>query len=289
MNCKMKRYLIYLAAAAALISCQRAEEKDEVEAGFAGFTALPSVSIDKDVEIRQYDKIVKVKATFRGITREMKNLQTGVMSSQSYSFSSSELVAVDPVNGTFEVEVPVLPGVTNWIVAMAGTPSGGAVYSEKIAVEVPDVPWYYKIPESYVGDYPIYGGDDSYESHQVYVEFNSKFTSATIYNFDPYLSEKIDNYKVEDRTTNYVTGDLDVEARTITLKKSGDLYPVNNDIYSLIPISSIDDSSVSIASSFVLTFSDDGQTLTLPWYGVYNANTGYVVSIYTGEVVLSAN
>lgn len=296
MNCNMSgifnRILVVaaLAASAALSSScyQWAKEKDEIESDFSEGSWVPEVTIDRNVEVYQYEKRVVVTATFKGVSKKLKGLEIGFMTSTEQDFSSSESVMLKPANGTFSASLPVTPGTVNWVVAMAAT-EDGASYSEKIAVEVPDVPWYYKIPTSYIGTYTSEASGTTYSNHQLYLEVNTGLQTATIYNFDPYVAKNSAGYKVEDRKTNYITGELDVDNRKIIFRPSGQFYSLGDATFDFAPVSSFDGNSINLGSSFEIEISEDASELVIPWYCVHNQSTGYVVEIYDSEVTLKAN
>ena len=151
----MKKIIAYIALPALIFTaCNKVLELDEVEAGFAERGALPEVSIDPStIVVDEYAQTVTLDVTFGGVTADMDSLELGLLSGQDAGFTESSVTLLEePANGTYRMTVHVAAGATNYVKAMAAT-TDGAVYSERITVDVPDIPWYYKIAAQYVGTY----------------------------------------------------------------------------------------------------------------------------------------
>ncbi|MGN0188338.1 MAG: hypothetical protein ACI395_02360, partial [Candidatus Cryptobacteroides sp.] len=245
---RYKAYMLAFASSLLALSCSKAPEKDTVEEGFTPMGDLPQVSIStENIDVQEYEGKVYVDVTYSGITSSMKKVELGVMSSTDFDFYQSSAVTVSGSNGTYRTAVPVTPGKTNWIMGMAST-QGGASYSRKIAVEVPDVPWYYKIPDAYVGDF--LSEASSYPNHQIYMTFSTDFRNAVIYNFDPYVASVTEGYSAESKTSNYIVGSLDLERRVITFTSSGgQFFPMNDSVYMYAPIASYVNGVIRLADS----------------------------------------
>ncbi len=210
----MKHRILYMMImAAAIFSCQKAEEKADVEAGFDALGRVPKVGIASEINVYQYDKQVSATVLVSGIDPDMKSLEVGLLSSLDEYFSDPKAVyAKRNRNGSYTLRVPVTPGKTNWIMAMAACGSGAA-YSAKVSVDVPDVPWQYKIADQYVGTMAndtIKQGKASYPDHTMVLKYNSKTKKLTVGNVCAYsLSEGLDYTK--DNSVNYIVGDVDIE------------------------------------------------------------------------------
>ena len=287
---KINRIYIMMAifSAAVLVSCERAQEKDELEAGFSSPGAMPAVELGNGVEINEFSRKAVVELTLSGFDGMMRRPEAGVMTSTDRDFYQSEFTAVKPVDGVVKAEVPVVPGTTNWIMAVASTMDGSS-YSRKIAVEVPDVPWYYKIADSYTGTYVSGGTGYEYVGHQVYVSVSSDFKYVALYNFDPYVAMKTPGYTSDSKTVNYALGELDIENHEIKFTSTGNFFSLNSSTYMFAGISSFDGSSIKLSSSFKISISEDASQLTIPWYGLFNYNANYFEELYKGEVILKAN
>ena len=128
------RFMMPLSISGLLVlSCGLAEDKDEVEAGFAGRKDNIEVSLGDNFEVDEFTGTLSVDITLSGFDNMMLRPEAGLMSSTDFDFYQSSYTPMKPVDGTFNVSVKVTPGTTNWIMAAASTVDG-PVYSEKVAV-----------------------------------------------------------------------------------------------------------------------------------------------------------
>lgn len=283
------RFMMPLSISGLLVlSCGLAEDKDEVEAGFAGRKDNIEVSLGDNFEVDEFTGTLSVDITLSGFDNMMLRPEAGLMSSTDFDFYQSSYTPMKPVDGTFNVSVKVTPGTTNWIMAAASTVDG-PVYSEKVAVEVPDVPWYYKLADTYVGDYVSAGDNTIYRNHQVYVTVSADRKYVALYNFDPYLEHVLPGYKPSDKTTNYVMGAVDVNTQSIKFSSSSSFFSINNDTFQLAPIASFVGGVIKVGNSFEIGVSGDGQTLTVRQYGIFNVDGQYFEELYDKDIVLTAN
>lgn len=270
------------------LSCTKAPDKHEVEAGFTPAVDLPQVTISKsNIEIDEYSGEVTVDVVVSGIKSLKKKLEIGLMSSTDFDFYQSKAVPVPASNNTHRITVPVSAGKTNWLIAMCSV-TGAADYSAKIAIDVPDVPWYYKVASAYVGDFESTAG--SYPNHQIYLSFSQDYKNAVLYNFDPYVASVTENYDPLGKKSNYLVGTLDIERRVIVFTpSSGQFYSLNDSSYMIAAIKSCENNNIQLASSFEISISEDGQSLELPWLGVFNSVRGAFEMVYSGPVTIKAN
>lgn len=294
----MKKALAYIAISAALaVSCNKSLDKDEVEAGFAQRGALPEVSIDpSSIVVDQYEQLLTADVTFSGVSSEMKNLELGLLSATDAGFvESSAALVKNPADGTFTLSVSIAAGRTNYVKAMAAS-DDGAVYSDRITVDVPDIPWYYKISGQYVGTYEpdentASQGAVAYENHVVTVESeddgNGVFT-VTFYNIDPFIYETLGpDAGVQ---FNWVSGELDIQTRTVSLPVSGYGVDPSASPYLLSPIASYSADGYGLGNEFVITFNEDASQIQLPWYAIFDQDAGNLPFVYSENgVTLSAN
>ena len=275
---KMNKLLSYMALPALLfVSCNKVLELDEVEAGFAAKGALPEVSIDAStIEVDEYAQTVTLDVTFSGVTADMDSLELGLLSGQDAGFTESSVTLLEtPADGTYRMSVHVAAGITNYVKAMAAT-TDGAVYSERITVDVPDIPWYYKIAAQYVGTYEpdsntASQGATAYENHVVKVELSDDLSTITFDDIDPYVQEAAGTSYVSGRM-NYITGELDLDARTVS------------------PISDYSSDGYGLAQSLVFTFSEDAGEIQLPWIALFDNEAGNLPFVYSENgITLSAN
>ena len=292
----MKKIIAYIALPALIFTaCNKVLELDEVEAGFAERGALPEVSIDPStIVVDEYAQTVTLDVTFGGVTADMDSLELGLLSGQDAGFTESSVTLLEePANGTYRMTVHVAAGATNYVKAMAAT-TDGAVYSERITVDVPDIPWYYKIAAQYVGTYEpdsntASQGATAYENHVVKVELSDDLSTITFYDIDPYVQEAAGTSYVSGRM-NYITGELDLDARTVTFTVVGYGVNPNFEPYLLAPITSYSEEGYGVGQSFVITFSEDAGEFTLPWYAVLDNEAGNLPFVYSENgITLSAN
>mgnify|MGYP003316971257 CR=1 FL=1 len=193
--------------ASAAISCQGALEKDEVEAGFAPKQELPVVAISPEVEC---DAILGIAKVTFSITRVAgaEGLEAGVISDTDPSFYNSTFTAVEsPAEGTFTVTAKVIPNTTAYIKAVASNNSGSA-YSETITVQVPDVPFFYKVPGNYrSGSFMSYFDDEVAMNFNIVADDEDPL-KVTVENFEPYFAS---NGYTADKGVNVFEGEIDEE------------------------------------------------------------------------------
>mgnify|MGYP006956046481 FL=1 len=261
--------------AVAMFSCQKAEEKADVEAGFEQPGRVPKVGIASEVNVYQYDKQVSATVLVSGIDPDMQNLEIGLLSSLDEYFSDPKAVyAKRNRNGSYTLRVPVTPGKTNWIMAMAACRSG-AVYSAKVSVDVPDVPWQYKIADNYVGTMAndtIKQGTASYPDHTMVMKYNSKTNKLTVGNVCAYsLAAGLDYTK--DNTVNYIVGDVDLTEKTVSFPVTqGGVEAHLATGNSLMPFI-LKEGSVYAATEFVWKFNDDVSEVSFPMFGIVSGTS----------------
>lgn len=260
----MKKLSIILTlSAAVLASCTGALEKDEVEAGFAPAGAVPTVTDLQVTEVDEFAKTAVVTATFDGITDDMAAVEIGFLTSTSESFLNSTATMVEAENGTFSATVAVVPGITNYFVAMAAT-TGGACYTETVAYDVPDIPVYAKLAPSYSGTYySWYGGS---AANVVYVDVADDHKTITLYNWDPMVA----GIAEPSLTVNSLVGTLDEEKLTITFTSATPPFFMLN--FSDAGVVVFDEAGENPVSEFVVTLSPDCLKMVIPEYGLYSTS-----------------
>lgn len=270
-------------------SCNKALEKDVVEAGFAPAPAVPTVSNLVVTEVNEVEKKAVITATFAGVSADLDSLEIGFMSSTDPTFANSSAVLVEnPADGTFSVEVPVMPGATNYFVAMAAT-TGGANYTQVLPYEVPDIPMWAKLADSYAGTY--YSWYDGSAVNAVYLEIADDHKTITIYNWDPLIAGYV---KPANPKSNALTGVLDEEKYTITF--TADQPPFFMFGFSDAAAVVFGPDGETPVSEFVVTVSPDCQSITIPEYGCYSTKQGGFYDGWGGDeatasgpIVLKAN
>lgn len=278
------KYLPLAIMALASVACNKVLEKDEVEAGFTAKEGVPSVTIDPNVVVDEYAGTVTVTATFSGVSADMDSLEIGFLSSTDPSMtlttdSGRAVLIENPADGTYTCDVTVTAGVTNYIMAMAAT-TGGAAYSEKLTVEVPDIPWYYKVGTRYAGTVTAeqYGSGTSYE-HVVELEFSEDFKTLYITDMDPWAVQNVNYNK---GSNNVGVGQVDLDNRTVTFlpDESGYVNIYLSPVAFLFPVAEVTDEGFYSDDKYVITFSEDGSTIDFPMYAVFSPSAGGLVEIY---------
>lgn len=283
---KIQIYIPVLILALAASSCSKVLEKDEAEASFARKGELPEVSDVKLVSVDEYAGTAVVEATFSGISDDMHSLEIGFISADDYALTGTtnqrnRALIDNPADGTYRRTIAVSAGVPNYIVAMAAS-DDGAVYSRRLSVDVPDVPWQYKVGEEYSGTVTSYNDGSSTYEHTVRLKFSDDFSRLTVYDIDPYLRANLlgadDGY--ESGEANWATGTVDLENRTVTFASGTSGVAINAGSYYIYPIDRIENETYYKADSFVLTFNEDASELSFPMFGLL-AN-GSLTDVYNG-------
>lgn len=89
---------------------------------------------------------------------------------------------------------------------------------------------------------------------------------------------------------NYITGELDLDSRTVTFTVAGYGVDPNFEPYVLAPIESYSEDGYGIGQSFVITFSEDAGEFTMPWYAVLDNEAQNLPFVYSEDgITLSAN
>lgn len=288
----MKKSILYLSISLLLtVSCSKALEKSEVEKDFTPKGAVPTAAISSEIEVDEYEQTAVVNVMFSGVTADMKGLELGVISSTDPGFVESNVTLIEtPADGTYKVKVGVTAGKTNYIKAMAAN-LDGASYSDRLTINVPDIPWQYKIASEYVGDFAPDAPNSSaatYENHVIKVEVAEDFSTVTFYDIDPYVKENYEGY--QSGKVNYVTGKLDLEAKTVSLTVGNAGVDISASPWNLAGVASYEDKSYSMSKEFIIKFNDDASTMTFPYYLVLDTQQSTVPMAYSENgTTLTAN
>lgn len=284
----MKRISIILALSAALFaSCDKALEKDEVEAGFAPAQPVPTISNLTVKSVNEAEMQAVLTATVDGITAGLDSLEVGFLSTTDPTFQTASSFMVDPENGTVTAVVTVVPGTKNYFMGMTAT-TGGASYTEAVAYDVPDIPMYAKLASSYAGTYYSWYGGEAVNA--VYLQLSEDKTTVTLYNWDPFLA----GYQEPDPAANALTGVLDQENYTITF--TADNPPFFMLGFADAAVVVFDETGENPITEFVVNVSSDCKTIYLPEYGCYSTGQGGFYDGWggnpddaTGPIALRAN
>ncbi len=274
-------------SAAVFASCNKALEKDVVESGFAPAQPVPTVSNLVVSEVNEVEKTAVLTATIAGVTSGMDSLEVGFMSSLDKTFQTSSVVLVNPENGTVSATVSVMPGATNYFVAMAAT-IGGAAYSDVLSYDVPDIPMYAKLAGSYAGTYYSYFDQGVPVAHALKLLVSDDHSEVTLYHFDPFIG----GYVEPGLEANCFTGKLDQDNYTITFTTDTPPFFMFGFADAAVVVTDADGNALS---EFVVTISPDCQSITIPEYGVYSTQQGGYYEAWggnpdgSGPIVLKAN
>lgn len=219
----MKKTFTYLCLALVCIvtsvSCNKAAlDKDAVEAGFAAKGPVPTVTIGKiSIDVTT----ASVSLTFAGISAESSDsLSIGLLTSNDPDFYTSNFAAVKTLaDGTYTVNCSVTPNSKVYFRGVAANVNG-TNYSETIAQDIPDVPFYMKVGGVYGCTEISEAYGDKYPGHSIYIAVDPEDnTSCIVGNIEPYFVTK--GY-VYTKGYNIVPGILDNEKKTITIELGAD-------------------------------------------------------------------
>ena len=270
----MKRISIILMmlSAAVFASCNKALEKDVVEAGFAPAQPVPTVSNLVVTSVNELEKSAVLTATFDGITAGMDSLEIGFMSSTDKTFQTSTAVLIDPANGTYSATVSVKPGMKNYFVAMAAT-LGGSAYSEVVEYDVPSVPWYRIVSDKYVANLESYFGD--VYAHVIGVNLDADNKTLTLNNLDAWAADQ--------GVPTSFTGTVDLDTRVASFDCSAGFVDHGIAAYGFYLVAidpvALSQGSLSVITEFEVTFSEDGSLMNMPLWATVTGD-GQIADIY---------
>lgn len=260
----------------AAASCQQlAPEKAEVEAGFAVINTanLPTPSITA-TKVSGDNRSIDVTLSFTGGDLDDESVVTGLLYGVDPTFQTATYVEV--VNGT--VTLKTTPGCVNYYKAVVSNGSQSS-YSEVVVVDVPDIPWYYKISDTYFGTrVSDYDGEEYEHVLTLIIEdIEQDVPTVLVANIDAFFAKNGYTYELGlkyDMLLNTVVGTIDKKARTINIPTNeGDfdsgMYEATGD-YLSYAMTATDTPDV-----VVLTFSEDASQLDFPYYvGSYTTQQG---------------
>ena len=176
-----------------LFACQTAPlEKAAVESTFTPSATAPTVSLDLETYvINNVEGYAVVSLTVSGITEGMDSLEVGFLAGTDSTMLKTTFFPIEnPADGTYTDTVKVVAGKINYVQACAAV-LGAASLSEVLALNVPDIEWYKKLPKQYyakVASYTKAAEVDEYDS-VIAVSFDA--TTGVVYfaAFDPYFAE----------------------------------------------------------------------------------------------------
>lgn len=162
----IKSIALVAVASFALVSCNKeAPSKAEVEKGFDPITkSLPTVTIGNEVTCDAVNGVANVNITLSGLDTSLDSLEVGVLSSTTEDFLVNKFAKVaNPADGTLSVPAIVTANKTYYLKAVVSS-TIGAVYSEAITVDVPDIPFWAKLAGNWACTISSEAYGDEYEN-----------------------------------------------------------------------------------------------------------------------------
>ena len=264
----------------AVVSCNKALEKAEVEKGFAPKGEIPTVTTPVVEEIVPVDKKVVVSVTFSGYSETTDSLELGFLVSTDPTFATSKAVIVDPAtipaDGKVTAELPVTIATKNYVRATASSISGSN-FSETVEVDVPSIPWHQAMAASYTGDAYSYWDetDCSWPSHTIEVAADAEANTVTFTNFDAFAVSK--------KFPSQVTGVYDDETRTVTFELAEDsTFDVGLGAAGVVAVPMTPD--FENAESYSVVSSADYTQMTVQPYGLNGGGSWYEIYYQTTYV-----
>lgn len=241
--------------------------KSEVEAGFPNaykgkipeisFEATPSGEAQFDIASGAV--YVEASVTVSGITKEVGEVEIGVITSTTDDFKNTKVAGV-PVteDGTYTVRALVNANTTSYFQASISTKYGSS-YSDVVTAKVSDVPFYGKIVGKWAGTMISLAYGDEYEGHtiEIILDETDYEKSCYIYDIEPYYAAEGYNHT---EGFNIVKGIIDSENNQILIPTGSDMTLGGRQYYATN--SSMDE--VYDYGAFVL--SEDGASLKCDTY-----------------------
>ena len=208
--------IIFVASIAlAAISCNKpAPEKAAVESSFDACAPVPTASIDAQ-SFSTNGLTATVKVSFSGVTEAAQDgLSLGLVYSTDPTFSQSSFIPADKLeDGTYTMTCNVVAKSKTYFKAAAAN-KGGSSYSETLAMDIPDIPFYLKISGTYFVKETSEAYGHEYE-HDIEIALDENDnTKCIIKNIEPYYASK--GY-LFNKGLNYLNGIVDNDAETITV------------------------------------------------------------------------
>ena len=208
--------IIFVASIAlAAISCNKpAPEKAAVESSFDACAPVPTASIDAQ-SFSTNGLTATVKVSFSGVTEAAQDgLSLGLVYSTDPTFSQSSFIPADKLeDGTYTMTCNVVAKSKTYFKAAAAN-KGGSSYSETLAMDIPDIPFYLKMSGTYFVKETSEADGHEYEHDiEIAVDKNDN-TKCIIKNIEPYYAS---NGLLFNKGYNYLEGIVDNDAETITV------------------------------------------------------------------------
>ena len=207
-----------IAAASLMLACNKeAPSKAEVESGFAPVKVpLPTITLADNIVCDALNGTAVVSVTINNLDPTLDSLSVGVISSTDSTFATSKFTPIaNPADGTVNAIAAVAANNTYFIKAVVACTAGSA-FSETKKVDVPDIPFWSKIPGVYTGHIVSAAYGDEYDNVITIIQNpDDKENSCFIQHLEPYYYTKYAKYGYPGNL--YVEAAIDNDKKTISV------------------------------------------------------------------------
>lgn len=230
------KVLSIAAIALVMASCNKdVPSKADVEKGFTPFKGgLPTLSISPNIVCDAVKGIAEATVTISGLDPNLDSLSVGILSCTDDKFATTKFTPVkNPKDGTVVMKAQVSANKTYYLKAVAATLAGSS-YSDVVVVDVPDIPFWAKLPGDYAASAFVsdaYG--DKYENNviSIYSDTSDPEHTCWIYGLDPYYQANQADFKYPEFFT--VAATIDNDARTVTVAVKSQFKHYKGGLYSI--------------------------------------------------------
>ena len=262
-----------IAAASLMLACNKeAPSKAEVESGFTPVkVTLPTITLADNIVCDALNGTAVVSVTINNLDPTLDSLSVGVISSTDSTFATSKFTPIaNPADGTVNAIATVAANRTYFIKAVVACTAGSA-FSETKKVDVPDIPFWSKIPGVYTGHIVSAMYKDEYDNVITIIQNpDDKENSCFIQHLEPYYYSKHakdgypDNY--------YVEAAIDNDKKTISVAVGADYH------HGTVLIAGLNNASMKAATGYApLVFSavdDDTLLMENAFYTLSEGDSG---------------
>ncbi len=257
------KFFSVLAMGLFLASCAKeAPSKSEVEAGFDKVVGdLPTLAVNQ-IAAKDVDAIAgtaDVTFTVSGLDTDLDSLSVGLLVCAEPTFANATFYKVEnPTDGTFSFKTNVSPNST-WYFKAAAAGLVGAVYSETVSVDVPDIPFYYKVNnKSFAAEIVSIAYGDAY-THKITIipNENDPENKCIIADIEPYYAANGATYAKAG--VNYVEATIDNENSKIIVKTGADMHLTDSKTSRIFY--GLNDAGSDFAATYAFTLAPDGSSL----------------------------
>ncbi|MBO4465620.1 MAG: hypothetical protein J5748_02960 [Bacteroidales bacterium] len=227
-----KTVALIAAASFALLACnEEAPSKADVESGFTPISkSLPTVTIGTTVVCTgadAVDGVAKVTITLTGLDETLDSLEVGILSSTTEDFAVTKFSKLEnPVEGDNAATGAVTANKTYYLMAVVSS-TIGAVYSDVVSVDVPDIPFWAKISGDWKGHVVSEAYGDEYDNvFTIFLDPDDPENTAVIVHFEPYYSDAYGDAVWDEETglpqACFCLATIDNENKTLSIAVGAD-------------------------------------------------------------------